>query len=319
MADNPDPAPAAGGGPPPDARTGQRWRRWGESALTTGARLSVETGQWLSRRWGQVVALLRGMEPAAAFGPPPPPPGRLTERRDAELAVPAQGYVYVFHVRASLMWWSEGLRPEDLSWHAHYFQPHAVQKLTRLAADLARTLPPHRAGDLEVRLQRAVDAADWAFSRGGKTVTCEPEIRVRLDERVRRALLPYSERLVTLESEYELHLARARRAEQLARRWTGILQEFAAGPVPAAAGPTAEENVVDAVRRMTALQKIAARWVEELLRDRPRTDESRPAGRRGDAVTRQPPDRARDVPKQPGPAAGSGDAVAPDPDAPRQA
>ncbi|MEU6203991.1 hypothetical protein ABZ814_10405 [Micromonospora musae] len=282
MTDAPDPKPARA----------DRWRQARTRAFDRSRRTGLRAGTWLAQRWQQTVALLRGMEPSRAYAPPPAAPGRVTQRRDAEIVVPAQGYIYVFVIRVSFSWSAEGLRPELLSWYAQHLQPLAVAQLTRLAADLARGTAPHHAGELEVKLQRAIGEADWNFARTEGTVTGRPDAWVRLDERVQQALLPYSERRVTLESEYELHLLRAHNAQQLAQRWSTILREYA--DTAAEVGPQTQEGLVDAARRMLGLQKIAGQWIEDLLAERPRT------GNWFD----QPPPGARpspDLPRQSGP------------------
>ncbi|MFD0787595.1 hypothetical protein ACFQZ8_27140, partial [Micromonospora azadirachtae] len=262
-------------------------------------------GKWLAQRWRQTVALLRGLEPTTAYAPAPQDaPVRLIQRRDAEIIVPAQGYIYAFVIRASFAWSAEGLRSESLSWHAQRLQPVAVQQLTRLAANLARTTAPQQAGNLEVDLQRAIDEANWSWQHSDGIVTGRPDAWVRLDERVQQALLPYSERLVTLESEYELHLARARSAQQLAHRWAAVLSEYA--DTATEAGPQTQEGLVDAARRMMGLQRIAAQWIEDLLAERPRAGnwfdqlpapmpEPPPEPRRPRNAPRQAP---RDTPRQ---------------------
>ncbi|TDC35084.1 hypothetical protein E1211_16410 [Micromonospora sp. 15K316] len=286
------------GAPDPEPARAGRWRQATTRVRDRGRRTGLRAGTWLAQRWQQTVALLRGMEPSTAYAPPPSAaPVRVTQRRDAEIVVPAQGYIYGFVIRASFSWSAEGLRPELLSWYAQQFQPLAVQQLTRLAADLARSTAPHHAGELEVRLHRAIGEADWTFPRAEGTVSGRPDAWVRLDERVQQALLPYSKRRVTLESEYELHLARARSAQQLAHRWSTILREYA--DTAAEVDPQTQEGLVDAARRMLGLQKIATQWIEDLLAERPRTGNwfDRPPP----AATRAQPDRSPDVPRQPGP------------------
>ncbi|MEU4680072.1 hypothetical protein [Micromonospora sp. NPDC023737] len=324
MTDAPDPKPVPG----------NRWRRATASALDRSRRTGARAGKWLAQRWQQTVDLLRGLEPTTAYAPPPQAaPVRLTQRRDAEIAVPAQGYIYAFVIRASFAWSAENLRPELLSWHAQHLQPLAVQQLTRLAADLARTTAPHHAGELEVELQRAIAGAGWTWPHAQGTVTGKPDAWVRLDERVQQALLPYSQRRVTLESEYELHLARARSAQQLADRWATILREYA--DTAAEAGPETQEGLIDAARRMMGLQRIAAQWIEDLLAERPRAanwfdqlpppvPEPPPAPPQAPRRTRHEPrdaprdvprearrDTPRDVPRQPAPPSASAQNDAP--------
>ncbi|PZF95120.1 hypothetical protein [Micromonospora deserti] len=253
----------------PESTSVGRWRQRGTRSLVTLWTASVGTGRWLARRWRRLVAYLQDQEPYPAPYPPPAPPGRLTEQRDppAPITVPARGYVFNFHVRATFTWSSEGLRPEVLSWYAQYFLPQAIERLTRLAAERARDVAPHQAGDLEVTLQQALaERGPWRFERGDVAVTCEPGAWVRLDPRVRQALQPHWKRRIALECQYDEQLRRAQYAERLSRRWVAILNEHLDSPVTG--GATEDQDLTDALRHMMSLQQAAVQWVEDLLRDR---------------------------------------------------
>ena len=142
-----------------------------------------------------------------------------------------------------------------LSWYVQYFQPNAIQRLTRLAADAARDLHPHRAGDLEVALQRAL-AEDplWHYQRGDIALTCRPDAAVRLDERIMPALQPHVDRLVKLEYQFDEQIRKARYAEELSRQWATILE-----------GHADDHDLADARDHMLTAQREAARWIAELL------------------------------------------------------
>jgi hypothetical protein len=237
-----------------------RWRDWSIHGLTNARTASVNTWHWLRRSWGQLVASLQDeapRSPSSASGP-------LVEQLDAPglIHVPARGYVYAFYIRATFAWSStRSLRAEVLSWYARYFLPHAIQKLTRLAADAARDLPPHRAADLERALQRAL-AADptWTYPRGTFYITCQPDASVRLDPRIRPAVQPHIDRLVKLEHQFDEQLRQARYAEELSRRWAAILGEHVDG-----ATDQPDQDLADAREHLLIAQRDAARWINELL------------------------------------------------------
>ncbi|RLP97446.1 hypothetical protein [Micromonospora sp. CV4] len=169
--------------------------------------------------------------------------------------------MYAFHIRATFAWSSqESLRSEVLSWYVDYFQPHAIQRLTRLAADAARNLPPHRAADLELALRQAItDEPTWRYARGDIVITCQPDATVRLDERIMPTYQPHVDRLMKLEYQFDEQLRRARYAQELSRRWAAILNEHAG-----------DEDIADAREHLLAAQGEAARWINELLRSHPR-------------------------------------------------
>ncbi|MGK5740957.1 hypothetical protein [Micromonospora sp. URMC 103] len=256
MTDAPDPRPTSTA----------RWQQWGSRGLTKARNAGVQTGRWAHRAWERLVASL-GDEAPARPDPTQPPPGPLVEHRDAPtvISVPARGYVYSFHLHVTFAWSSTttSVRAEALSWYARYFTPHAVQRLTRLATDAARDLAPHRAAALEAQLIRDLRRqGPWPYRRGA--ITCQPDVSVRLDDRVREALQPHVDRLVELECEWEEHLRQVQYAERLSRRWIALLSAHldATG---------ADPDFADARRHMLAAHEAAAEWIDDLLAQRPRT------------------------------------------------
>ncbi|MFG1866635.1 hypothetical protein [Micromonospora arborensis] len=239
-------------------RPADQWRHRGIRGLTIARDASVRGWRWWARTWDRLVAELQDEAPVGSAAAPSPS-GPLVEQRDAPrlIAVPARGYVYSFYLRATFAWSSPAsLRAEVLSWYVQYFQPNAIQRLTRIAADAARDLPPHRAGDLEVALQQAL-AEDpvWHYQRGDIVITCRPDAAVRLDERIMPALQPHVDRLVELEYQFDEQLRQARYAEELSRQWVTLLGAHAE-----------DQDIADAREHMLTAQKDAARWITELLR-----------------------------------------------------
>ncbi|MEH1165111.1 hypothetical protein V6V47_06970 [Micromonospora sp. CPCC 205539] len=249
----------------PDGKPEPAERRphWSVRGLTTARDASVHACRWMARTWDRLVAALRDEAPVGAAAEPSPS-GPLVEQRDAPglIVVPARGYVYSFYLRATFAWSSPtSMRAELLSWYAQYFQPHAVQRLTRLAADAARDLPPHRAADLELAVQRSlVDDGPWRYQRGDIVVTCQPDAAVRLDERIRPTLQPHVDRLVKLDYQFDEQLRQARYAEQLSRRWVEILSEHRSA--------AADQDLSTARRHLLTAQRDATRWIDGLLRVR---------------------------------------------------
>ncbi|MCG5470639.1 hypothetical protein LADH09A_004606 [Micromonospora sp. LAH09] len=239
-------------------RPADQLRRRGVRGLTIARDASVRGWRWWARHWDRLVAALQDEAPVGS-GAAPSPAGPLVEQRDAPrlIAVPARGYVYSFHIRATFAWSSPtSLRSEVLSWYVQYFQPNAIQRLTRIAADAARNLPPHRAADLEVALRQALtDEPEWSYQRGDIVITCRPDAAVRLDERIMPALQPHVDRLLQLEYQFDEQVRKARYAEELSRRWATLLSTHAD-----------DQDVADARDDMLTTQREAARWITELLR-----------------------------------------------------
>ncbi|MGC4769884.1 hypothetical protein ACLQ25_13030 [Micromonospora sp. DT44] len=249
--------------PEQEPRPADLWRQRGVRALRATRDGSVRGWRWWARTWDRLVAALQDEAPVGA-GAGPSPPGPLVEQRDAPrlIAVPAQGYVYSFYVRATFAWSSPAsLRAEVLNWYVGYFQPNAIQRLTRLAADAARDLPPHRAADLEVALQRALaEDPEWSYRRGDVLVTCRPDAAVRLDERMMPALRPHVDAMVRMEYQFDEQMRRATYAEELSRRWTTILGDHL--------DADADQEMADAREHLLAAQREAARWIGDLLHHR---------------------------------------------------
>ncbi|MGV9764594.1 hypothetical protein [Micromonospora tulbaghiae] len=204
----------AGGRPRPGAPVDGWRRRWAGRARALGEAARVRT----RRFWDGAQPTLRQLwwteEPAT--------PVTTVDRRVPEpLAVPAQGQVYVFLVRATYTWSSETARPELFGWYVDYFQQQATQRLHRLAVRCAVEVPPHRPRDLHAALTAALaddDPPPWTYARGEVTFACEPDVTVHLDERVRRLLQPYWEQRIALECERDLARRRAEYAEERDRR-----------------------------------------------------------------------------------------------------
>ncbi|MEH0818907.1 MULTISPECIES: hypothetical protein [unclassified Micromonospora] len=200
--------------PAPGAPVDSRRRRWSVRARALGEAARVRT----RRFWDGAQPTLRQLW----WTEEPPTPVTTVDRRVPEpLAVPAQGQVYVFLVRATYTWSSDSARPELFGWYVDYFQQQAAQRLHRLAVRCAAEVPPHRPRDLHAALTAALaedDPSPWTYARGEVTFACEPDVTVHLDERVRKLLQPYWEQRIALECERDLARRRAEYAEERDRR-----------------------------------------------------------------------------------------------------
>ncbi|GAA2703541.1 hypothetical protein ACFY2R_19685 [Micromonospora olivasterospora] len=249
--------------------------RWVDRGRQLARRAGPRAVTVLRTSWARLLPLLRRVRGAMEGSRASPPPDEIFEHREPSgpISVAAKGHVFTFTVRAVFTWSAAGLGPEALIWYARHFMPAAVQRLRRAAAERARHVAPHRAGQLEAALQAALDEeTPWRYDRAGVTVRCRVEVAVRHDDRVRQALRPHWERLIELEHQYEFYLKRARYAEQLSRRWMAILDEMVDDPAGGEEARTVDEELSRARRHMAAEQRAAARWTGDLLRDRRRFD-----------------------------------------------
>lgn len=209
--------PAGPGGAAPSgpaswtARPVDGWRwRWPGWAARLRERTRERAHEW----WPKIRPVLAQFR----WSDEPQPSVTTVDRRvpSAEL-MPAQGQVYGFEIRATFTWTSDSVGPELFGWYVDYFQRQATQRLRRIAARCAREIPPHRPREVEIALHAALagdDALPWRYERGEVSFTCEPDVSVHLDERVRRLLQPYWDRRIALECERDLNRRRAEYAEE---------------------------------------------------------------------------------------------------------
>ncbi|XVU30447.1 hypothetical protein ACQPZJ_14735 [Actinoplanes sp. CA-054009] len=182
------------------------------------------------------------------------------------MVVPANGYIFTFEVHASFIWTAEGVHQEELSSAVDSLMPYAVRRLKALAAQHARQHPPHRARELEVRLQQELDESQvWRFSWRGLALTCRPHIWVELEERVKQAVQPYWEQLIKLDCEHDVQTRRAEYAEKLSKQWATILTDLMGSPVADGAAEMTEKDLAEVVRKIVMEQKAAAEKLEDLM------------------------------------------------------
>lgn len=248
-----------------------RWRGLAHRALELWGQTLPYWRKVKEFLWGVINALRETGPVSGATSPAPgPDPGPLTERLDTAvpIRVSGQGRAFNFHIHARCVWSSETLRREALLSYAHYHMPAAIRRLTILAAEHASHFTALRAAELEVELQRALsETGRWGYKVGDTMVTCQPHVWVDVDERVRKAVLPYWEQLVKLDGEFEVDRRRARYADQLGRQWVAVIENLADPAVADEAARTTSENVAGDVRRRMATElKSALQRMEELLR-----------------------------------------------------
>jgi hypothetical protein len=244
--------------------------------------MTVRTGwwmrlsAWLGRLWRAFIAPFGApdplpvvpVSPAPAPPPPPQPPGSLRGRRrlPSPLVVPADGYIFNFHVQATFVWSAEGLYQDELTSSIDGLMPYVTRRLKALAAGHARRHPPHRAREFEVELQRELQQiGPWSLTWRGVSLTCQPHVWVELDEQVKEAIRPYWEQIIKLDFEHDVQTRRADYAEKLSRQWTGILTDLLGSPVAGGAAEMTERELAEVVRKIVDEQRAAAEKLEELM------------------------------------------------------
>ncbi|GIF38238.1 hypothetical protein [Actinoplanes xinjiangensis] len=230
---------------------------------------------WLGRMWRAFLAPFGEPEPMpviplspAPAPPPPPPPGVLRGRRrlPSPLVVPANGYVFNFHVQATFVWAADGLYQDELTSSIDALMPYATRRLKALAARLSRLHSPHRAREFEAELQRELQqSGPWSLTWRGATLSCDPHVWVELDEHVKEAIRPYWEQIIKLDFEHDVQMRRAEYAERLSRQWTTILTDLMVSPVAGGAAEMTENELAEVVRKIVDEQRATAEKLEELM------------------------------------------------------
>lgn len=223
---------------------------------------------WLARLWQRYLTWSRGPEPPQPL-PPPPPPGHATQRQELTdpFVVPARGHVFDFQAYAAVDWSSDGLTREELNGRVQSLARRVRSELRKLIGDVARDYAPQRAGELEIELNRVLDArGPWRFnSSAAGVVRCHPHVRVALDDRVRQYVQPYWERRIKMECAHDFELRRAQLAEELTQRWLAVLEKLCDSPLADGAARLAEKELAEIVAEMRGDQKKAADQMQGLL------------------------------------------------------
>lgn len=182
------------------------------------------------------------------------------------MAVPANGYIFTFHVHATFVWAADGLYQAELTSAIDGLMPYAVRRLKAVAAHHARRHQPHHARELEVDLQQAIGQdGQWRFTWRGASLTCRPYVWVELDDQVKKAVQPYWEQLIKLDCDHDVQMRRAEYAEKLSRQWATILTDLMGSPVADGAAELTEKELAEVVRKIVAEQKAAAQKLEDLM------------------------------------------------------
>lgn len=247
-----------------------RWRRLVQWSLSFWRR-TAPVRRWLLKLWERMIRALQETAPVTTpASPASARSGPLSERLDTPVAirVSGQGRTFNFHIQVSCVWWSpKDLRRRMLLSYAYQYTPDVIRKLTRLAAEHAVNFAPHRAAELEVELQRALsEKGPWRYVRDDTVVMCQPHVWVDLDERVRKLVLPYWEKLVRLDYEFDVDRRRAEYADRLSRERVPAVGNPDNGASPRGSARTTGEDLAGEARQVIAEVRAAAQRLEDLLR-----------------------------------------------------
>jgi hypothetical protein len=198
-----------------------------------------------------------------------PDAGPLTRRYDMAdpILLPAEGDAFDFRVRPVFTWHSERLTAPELdSWIARLCSK-ARRTVLDAAADVARSFPPHRARELEARLNEDLQDRSWSHTEDGVTLRYEVRVRVEPDDRVREQMRPFWERRIRMECEHELDRRRAELVDELTQMWSSILEKLHEDPLTSHAARLGEEQFATVFGEFVADRKQGILQIVELLRE----------------------------------------------------
>ncbi|GAA3290243.1 hypothetical protein Dvina_02025 [Dactylosporangium vinaceum] len=145
----------------------------------------------------------------------------LTEvRTDAPIALAAKGEAFDFYVRPTFTWRAEDMVRTRFEELVDAYTPDALQALRDRAERLARAFEPHRSQDLEHEINRLLAARNWALGPKHERITCQPEVFVLPDRRVREAMQPYWRQRIEMQTEHELAMRRAELTRERTQAWS---------------------------------------------------------------------------------------------------
>jgi hypothetical protein len=196
-------------------------------------------------------------------------PGPLSRRQGMSdpILLPAEGDTFDFGVRPVFTWHSEGLTTQELdSWIAR-LSSKARRTLSDTAADVARSFPPHRARELEARLNQDLQDRSWSHTEDRVTLRYEVRVRVEPDERVREQMRPFWEKRIRMECEHELDRRRAELVDELTQKWSSILEKLHEDPLTSHAARLGEEQFAKVFGEFVADRKQGIQQIIELLRE----------------------------------------------------
>jgi hypothetical protein len=214
----------------------------------------------------RVASWFRGL---FAAPPAPPPIGELRDHRRSTtpITVLALGDAFDFRIYPAFTWRSEGIGWDDLQARIDECTPRAVAKVREFAADLARRELPHRADRLEEALNRHLLHRSWRLRTNGAELTCQPQVTVLPDAKVRESMQPIWARRIAMESEHDLDLRRADLVRERTEAWTAAMEKLQDNPLTAHAALLTEDPFAGVFRGMLDTRVRASNNLILLLQD----------------------------------------------------
>ncbi|WP_117212225.1 hypothetical protein [Allorhizocola rhizosphaerae] len=158
------------------------------------------------------------------------PPVMTECRFQAPIAVPASGDAFDFQVRPTLTWFGKDTTAQTFEEWIDTYTPDAIHTLRLRIEPEARKYEPHRAQQLEEKLNAMLAARDWEFGPATVTLTCRPEVLVLPDRRIRETMQPFWRRRVEMQSEHDLAMRRAELIQERTQAWSTIMAALQEDP-----------------------------------------------------------------------------------------
>ena len=181
--------------------------------------------------------------------------------------MPADGDVFDFEVYPIYVWTGNQMPVEELGHLAERYGAWARRLVRDRTAEIARRYAPHRANDLERKLNEWFAGKNWTCHGEGAVFRLGVHLRVRPDQRVRDQLRPYWEQRIKMECNHELDRLRANLVDRLTEEWSTVLQKLQQNPSMAHAARLTEEQFATVLGQFTAERKESVRDILALLQE----------------------------------------------------
>ena len=203
-------------------------------------------------------------EPVRGWGPEnehscrlePPDPVRLL----------ADGDAFSFRIFLVFNWRGYAENREELRGCAEQLLPRARRIVTQRLRPTARAVAPHRASVLETEINKQMEDGWITVRDGDRHFWFAVTARVEPDEAVVEQMRPYWAERIKAECDHELGLQRARFAEELTTRWSGVFDQLARDPRASFAARLSEEDFARVFGEFVGSNRKAVHDLLDMLR-----------------------------------------------------
>ena len=188
------------------------------------------------------------------------------DSRSEPLHLLAEGDAFSFRVYVTYDWRGHAVSREELQGYAELLGARARKIATLRLRPIARDFPPHRARQLEERINKETGDNWQRLTDGERQFWFAMTVRAEPDEEVVAHMRPYWAERIKVECDHELGLQRARQADKLTRIWSDIFERLESDPRATHAAKLTEEEFARVFGDFVGTRRQAVQDLLELLR-----------------------------------------------------